>query len=618
MIKEYAKSLGIALALFLIIGTTSASADNNSTPMVTLDSGIVMKVTPRSDKVSALTEPGGGSEAYPLDVLAPYFVMELEGGYYKITDIPATKQEEATEGNVGYVAEDLVHIWPTREALHFSPLLFTGLDRVSIEAWEEKESVAEFLLTGDKEKYAPSFEEKPEVTRKKPKFMRPYPVLGKEELPSLLGRPKTVYNALFPTWVVGTDVEVVVKANQAEIEKAFKSVTFAVVFDATGSMSPYAEELSSIISDLTRSASVDQDLVRMGFVFFRDLEDDVPIEVIEPVELPLALRTLKDKAGEMVGGGDAAEPVLDALVETAARFNWVGSQGIAGSRRIAIVVLNSDAKLKTIGLGEAETGLSAEDVARLLKEQEITAITFQAGEAEGENLVYTLDLLAKATGGDFARHVGDDREATVRSFGSALEGTLAGTVASEKKETDEILKWAVPEGKELTSIPLAVISPGHLNRLSELAGNYNIGETGGLLVTDGWIPGDENLLERKVSIDKETLNALIGFFNVLASVTVTADDLMTTVTKNLEGIIGEKVDPNLPLDEIISRKLGINFETELLSYDVNYLFALTPTEKTSMQKRMQDAGDRLTTFLESSIAELDTEPTVWMPLSYLP
>ena len=90
------------------------------------------------------------------------------------------------------------------------------------------------------------------------------------------------------------------------------------------------------------------------------------------------------------------------------------------------------------------------------------------------------------------------------------------------------------------------------------------------------------------------------------------------MTKNLQGIIGEKIDPNLPLDEIISRKLGINFETELLEFDVNYLAALNPTEKTAMQKRMQDAGDKLTTFLESSIGELDTEPTVWMPLSYLP
>lgn len=624
--KQVVARMGLALGVGLAVaslgqvpqglGQVPQGIGAETSMMLMPGSGLVMKVTPKSEKITAFTSIDRSSKAFDLQILAPYFVISEDSGFYRVTDIPARTVQEAEAGNVGYVAKDEVFTWPTREALEFTQLLTSGIDRLSIKAWAEREQIAEFLLTGDEAKFGPTYEEDQSVTRQKERYMRPYPVMQHEEMPTIIGKEKLVYNVLFPSWVNGTGT-VKVEASSQEVLSAYQSVSFCVVFDSTASMEPYARELAGIIRNIVRTEAREMQDARLGFVFFRDKGDAVPIDVIEPTGLETALALLQSKADEMSGGGDAPEPVLDALIHTAARYDWVSSQGIAGSRKIALVVLNADAKTETIGLEAVETGLNTTDVARVLQDEGITVVAFQAGTEAGPNLVNTLTVLAEATGGTFAKQVGG-REGTTRAFGDALSKVITKTVETEKVTAEKIEREIIPEGDNLTSIPLEVLDPHHLDRLRELAGAYAIDETGGLLVSEGWIPQDENLLVAKISIDKRTLQDLIGFFNVLSTIDVDADSLVATVSRNLEGLVGERVSADEPLEVLAQKVFGVNFQTELLAYNLNYLTALTPPEKLSIKKRMGDAGEKLSTFLEANLVELDSEPTVWMPVSYLP
>ena len=72
------------------------------------------------------------------------------------------------------------------------------------------------------------------------------------------------------------------------------------------------------------------------------------------------------------------------------------------------------------------------------------------------------------------------------------------------------------------------------------------------------------------------------------------------------------------IEEIVEKQLGIQFRSDLLNFDINYLSAMVPNERLAYAKRVQDASVGLNQFLEANLTEFDTQPAVWMPVSALP
>ena len=172
-------AVGVVATLLAL--TSLGHAQAVKTDMMTVeDTTIIMKVTPGSDKIVAVTAPGNREAAFRLEILRPYFVISEEGEYYRITDQPTRTVAEAEAGNVGYVEKRFVHLWKTLEALHFTPLITADIERTAIKAWKSRAMIKDYLATGEIKTYAPAFEEAREFSRKKPKFLRPYPVLSNE------------------------------------------------------------------------------------------------------------------------------------------------------------------------------------------------------------------------------------------------------------------------------------------------------------------------------------------------------------------------------------------------------------------------------------------------------
>jgi hypothetical protein len=97
-----------------------------------------------------------------------------------------------------------------------------------------------------------------------------------------------------------------------QLTAAMTNTTFAIAFDATGSMEKFAAQVALDLR--TAFESLPQDVAkgtRIGFVFFSD-ETDVEKRVISgPKPVADAVNMLKDVATPdyMKGGGDPAEPV---------------------------------------------------------------------------------------------------------------------------------------------------------------------------------------------------------------------------------------------------------------------------------------------------------------------
>ena len=127
-----------------------------------------------------------------------------------------------------------------------------------------------------------------------------------------------------------------------------------------------------------------------------------------------------------------------------------------------------------------------------------------------------------------------------------------------------------------------------------------------------------DLLSPEIQIDKETLLNLINLYSVLSTTGVDAESLIQAVSEAIAAIAGENYDPSDSIETIIQKKLGIEFRSDLLNFDVAYFESLVPNERLKFAKRIQDAATALSQYLEANQAEFDEQVAVWMPISALP
>ncbi len=96
-----------------------------------------------------------------------------------------------------------------------------------------------------------------------------------------------------------------------------------VVFDATGSMEEFAlETANAIIAALENMPKEAREKSSLGFVFYRDAGDEENLVEITPMPLKDAANVLRKATDLMSGGGDVAEPVLDAVYCASHLYDW--------------------------------------------------------------------------------------------------------------------------------------------------------------------------------------------------------------------------------------------------------------------------------------------------------
>jgi hypothetical protein len=583
--------------------------------MSTNESGFIHKVVAGSNKIIAFEDVASKNEAYTLELLQPYFVICENAEYFKITDIAADTVDEALSGNVGFVPKHQVHLWPTREALAFSEIAFLD-ERPEIVAWGDEIVLKKFMETGNKRLHPPSFQENLESTRKRERATRPYPVLSSQMRQLRKIADKRVYHVLLPAALPPKTKVIIEKKDVETAKKAITEAAIVVVFDATGSMEDFASETANSISSAINS--LPKDVVnksRMGFVFYRDEGDIEKLVEIPLIPVKDAANALKEAASLMKGGGDVAEPLLDATYFAAHIYNW-GQSG----RRILIGVLNEDAKPTTIGAIDEKrripVGLDATHIAKELYDLSIPMITVQAGPHFGENLELVMQTLGESTGGEFIRwDAGSTRKSIAQALAKRMKAKAKETVDRGKK----VLSKLEFDFRGFASIPLEVLDGELLDRLRRNGVDFNIdpGE-GGVLVHEGYILENNDLLTPEIHIDKETLHGLVNLYSILGITGVDADAFLQSAAEAIAAIAGENYNKDDTISEIIRKQIGINFRSELLNFNLEYLTSLNPNERLKYTKRIQDAGNKLGLYLEANLAEFDKSPAVWMPVAALP
>jgi hypothetical protein len=635
-------ALAIALGAGLLF---SGQVDACTAPkMKTTDSGFIFKVVGGSDKVEAVKEPGGKDVAFILDLLAPYFVICDDDQFYKITDLSAETVEQAEKGKVGYVLKEQVHPWPTREALNFSAVAFTG-DRPEIMAWDDHDVLLKFLDSGNVKLGPPAYREDLQSTLKRERATRPYPVLS-SKVEKLRGTvDKRVFDVLLPA-ALPPDAKVVVDMGAAKkpgdkapsneskevvakkLDAAMTSATFAIAFDATGSMAPFAAQVAQDMKTAFESLPPEiQKACKIGFVFFRDETDDEKYVIIKPQPVADAVNALANAAKPeyMKGGGDPPEPVLDAVYIAHHLFPWAGEGGASdqggGGRRIMIAVLSDDAKPTTLGKihNGVPPGIEPAKIASDLAADSIPVISVQAGPNAGPYLVPVLSAIGEGSGGTFIEwgKGGDDdrRKRVTAALAAQLTSRAEKTYAEGKKDLTK-LEF---DYRGYATIPLAVLDGEKLNRLRAAGIKFNIDAgKGGVLIREGFVLENNDLLEPQIQIDKKTLERLINLFAALGVTGVDVNAMKESASQALAAIAGEDYDPKENIAVTIKKRLGIQFRTKLLEFNLEFLAGLNRDERLALTRRIQDASKTLSQFFDSHLEDLDKSPAVWMPVSQLP
>ena len=208
-------------------------------------------------------------------------------------------------------------------------------------------------------------------------------------------------------------------------------------------------------------------------------------------------------------------------------------------------------------------------------------------------------------------HLGDRAGAVVeRMSADAGRAIAAGEGALERMKFDL---------NGFATIPLEVMDAEMMDRLSAAGVNFNINAgVGGVLVEEGYLLENNDLLAPQVQMDKETLSSLVNLFGVLATVGPDEENLVDAMSEAVAAIAGEGFDPKEPLEEILAKRLGIQFRTDLLNATIDEIAGMTSKERLAWGKRVQDAQTSLSQYLEANQAEFDTQVAVWMPTAMLP
>jgi len=248
----------------------------------------------------------------------------------------------------------------------------------------------------------------------------------------------------------------------------------------------------------------------------------------------------------------------------------------------------------------------------------IQVISVQAGPNAGPQLVPVLTAIAESTGGTFVEWGAGGEERTQRVT-AAVASQLTGAAKKNFEEGKKDLTKLEFDYRGYATIPLAVLDGEKLNRLRASGVKFNIDPgKGGVLIREGFILENNDLLEPQISIEKRTLDSLVTLFSALGVAGVDVNAMKESASRALAAIAGEDYDPKESIELTIKKRLGIQFRTKLLDFNLEYLAGMNQNERLAMTKRIQDAGNLLSQYLEANLEAFDKSPAVWMPVSQLP
>lgn len=565
-----------------------------------------LKVVGRSDNISIFEERESLTALSRMEPLKPYLVQANDGDSYRISLGPVKDRRR------GFVAKQEVVTWNSRRGLHFRVSTLRRERRRTVTAWQSEEKIRLFLETRDHNTYGPAFKEQFQ-TRVGDRDAAPFPLLTTKEVELPNGKKSRIHEVLIPVIVSETgESRPGLPQQRPGRREVAGAVTFCVVFDATESMESYASYFASTIDHVLAEVKVDPRMISAGIVLFRDLKDAEPFEIMHPMPLREAMEWLRGRVRGTVGGGDSAEPILDAVVLAQNSFLWNGGTAVRGARRIAIIVTNEDAKPKTVALNsKIPAGLDAEEVARrlLTSKLPITVFALQASDKDHGHLISVLSTLAAITGGEFYPAT-DDPVRTRTDFTRRLNHLLSDQTGQAEPVTTHQFSGPLVRTSGEAVIALDVLDEAVKKRLEATASEFEMTE-GGLILQKAWVLEDPTLYHEKILIEQNLLESLVMLLFKMSDSTLDSSALVDGTTKALEALVDKRLSEGVNVQSILEKRLGIRFTTDLLSLELSQLDALVPEKRA----QLREVADMLDDVLKDRFAE---KPRIWLPVAYFP
>ncbi len=107
---------------------------------------------------------------------------------------------------------------------------------------------------------------------------------------------------------------------------------------------------------------------------------------------------------------------------------------------------------------------------------------------------------------------------------------------------------------------------------------------------------------------------MVRFFNLMTDSTLDVASRQESTAYLLTALLGEKAMEGSELQELLEKRLGVHFTSNLLSFQSERLTTLDRGER----KLLRDATRGLGEFLDMNARRFNEEPRIWMPVSYLP
>jgi hypothetical protein len=253
-------------------------------------------------------------------------------------------------------------------------------------------------------------------------------------------------------------------------------------------------------------------------------------------------------------------------------------------------------------------GLDARQIGAALLSDGIGLISVQAGPKAGPNLLPVLSSLAEYSGGSFVRWDGEDerRKRLNQAVTDRLTWRIHRPPALSPIERLQRFKYG---GAAVTT--LTIPDAETLRQMRHIAVRFNVDpHRGGVLVQPAFMLANNDLHEPKVQIDKRTLDGLITLFGALGLAGVEPSTMKERATHAVLQLTGERYDPRETIEDIVRKRVGIQFRTRLLDFNLEYLAAMVRDERSALGLRFLQHEKILSDFRAATLDEMDRSPAV--------
>ncbi|MDX2263632.1 MAG: hypothetical protein NW215_01490 [Hyphomicrobiales bacterium] len=352
-------------------------------------------------------------------------------------------------------------------------------NRAPLRVWLKRRTIEDFLARGIGDLTGADMEERVEMSATADKAL---PLIDEAVIHNTtLNKKIKLYNVAFRLPFVKP-----MEAEAANVEKA----QVLLLVDASASMKPLGSAvLAGFMDRVSAQDKLWKDRIRMATFLFKETDAElerVRLDPFRPVD-EVKGRVARHME-EFEGGGDDAEPLLDALYMAAKKVPWGYGRPAKGLNRVIVAFASVDIHAKALGQDPygAAPDLTFDKIAAELNKRRIGLLLVQSTPEPGEHLLKLLaEVKAKPAAGVAVEY---GRDTHVRAMDRLKEFLALEDVQQALKERNDAV---ARKTAELSGVALAPFRENFAQVVAAMDTGNNVAAE--WVNVPFWIVSDESL-----------------------------------------------------------------------------------------------------------------------------